>query len=93
MEAIRLSKTELTKKAKEIFYNFLVSSEDFFNGSEFEPCREEYPTIVDMLYREFELTLGENADRIEMYKSAIEDQKDNTECVKSLKEQLNFLFL
>lgn len=91
MEAIRLSKTELTKKAKEIFYNFLVSSEDFFNGSEFEPCKEEYPTIVDMLYREFELTLGENANRIEMYKSAIEDQKDNTECVKSLKEQLNFL--
>ena len=91
MELQRFSTEELIKKGKEIFYDYLASSEDFYTGEKYEPCTKKYPTVMDMLYKEILDSIDENADRIKMYEEAIEENKGNEPCVKALTEQLEFL--
>ena len=91
MELQRLSTDELIKKGKEIFYDYVASNEDFYTGENYEPCTEEYPTVMDMLYKEILDSIQENADRIKMYEEAIEENKSNEPCVEALTKQLDFL--
>ena len=91
MELQRLSKKELEKAGRQIFVEYLASSEDFFIGGKLEPCTSQYPTVADMLYKEHIDTIEEDKNRIKMYQEAIEDNKDNATCVAALKKQLTFL--
>ena len=91
MELQRLNKKELIKVGKQIFVEYLASSEDFFIGGKLEPCTSQYPTVADMLYKEHLDTIEEDKNRIKMYEEAIEDNKDNPTCVAALKKQLAFL--
>ena len=91
MELQRLDHKQLIEKGKEIFYDFMVSSEDYFSDGQIEPCTPEYPTITDMLYKEILDSVKENARRIKMYEDAIEENIENQPCVKALKQQLEFL--
>ena len=50
MELQRLNNEELIEKSKEIFYDYLASSEDFYTGTDYEPCTKKYHTVADMLY-------------------------------------------
>lgn len=91
MELQRLNNEELIEKSKEIFYDYLASSEDFYTGTDYEPCTKKYPTVADMLYKEILDSIKENEDRIKMYKDAIEENKGNKPCVDALQKQLDFL--
>ena len=91
MELQRLNKKELEKEGRRIFAEYLASSEDFFIGGQLEPCTKEYPTVMDMLYKEHLDNIEETKNRIKMYEEAIEDNKENATCVAALKKQLTFL--
>ena len=91
MELQRLTNEELIEKGKEVFYDYLASSEDFYSEGEYTKCTKEYPTIMDMLYKETQDTIEENANRIKMYQEAIEENKGNEPCVRALTDQLEFL--
>ena len=91
MELQRFDNEELISKCKEIFYDYTASSEDFYTGEDYEPCTQEYPTVMDMLYKELLDSIQENKDRVAMYKEAIEENKGNQPCVDALKKQLDFL--
>ena len=91
MELQRLNHDELVKKGEEIFYDYVASSEDFFTGGEYLKCTKQYPSVMDMLYKEHLDSVQENSNRIRIYEEAIEENKGNKLCVEALEKQLKLL--
>lgn len=85
----RLSVEELKERCIEIFYDYMPSTNSqFYDGENFIDCKAEYPTPMDMLWKETQDSIQENADRIRMFVECIEENKDDEDVVKTLKEQI-----
>ena len=85
----RLSLKELQDKSFEIFYDFMSSDkEKFFDEHQYVECTKEYPTPMHMLYKEMEDTIAENTARIKLFEEAIEENKEDSAVVETLKENL-----
>ena len=52
MSLERYTKEELIPKCKKIFLDYMSSTGDFYDEGDFKPCTKEYPTPMDMLYKE-----------------------------------------
>ena len=85
----RYSVKELDKICTDIFYNFMSSTEEkFFDETEYLEFDKNFPTPMDMLYKELCNTIEENEARIKLIKEGIEELKNDKEAVESLQEQL-----
>ena len=83
----RYTNEELRNKCIEIFYNFMSSNEDFYDRGKTTPCTPEYPTPMDMLYKELLDSIAENTARLKLFDEAIEEHSNDAEVVQVLKEQ------
>ena len=83
----RLTNEELRDKCIEIFYDFMSSNEDFYDRGKNIPCTPEYPTPMDMLYKELLDSIAENTARLKLFDEAIEEHKNDAEVVQVLTEQ------
>lgn len=88
MSLERYTKEELIPKCEDIFLDFMSSTEDFYDEGNYLKCTDEYPTPMDMLYKELLNSIEENEARIKMFNEAIEENKNDSEVVKVMTEQL-----
>ena len=91
MKLERLTTEELIEQGKEIFYDYLVSSDDFLACNEYIPCNDEFPLVMDMLHDFQHEIYNENESRIILYQKAIANPETDKECLDALNEQLQFL--
>ena len=64
------------------------TEEKFFDEVEYLEFNDNYPTPMDMLYKELLNTIEENHARIKLIEEGIEELKSDEEAVASLEEQL-----
>lgn len=87
----RLTLTELQNRCIEIFYEYMPKENEDFNtdgSSKFSPCLKDYPTPMDMLWKETQDSIEENRARIELFEECIEENKDDKDVVQTLREQI-----
>ena len=85
----RLNLEDLRKICTEITYDFLSSNEEqFYRDNAYVDFSKEYPTPMDMLWKETQDSIEENKQRIKMFEEAIEENKNDKEVVDTLTEQL-----
>ena len=85
----RLPVEELKERCIEIFYDYMPSTNSqFYDGENFVDCKVEYPTPMDMLWKETQDSIQENAERIRMFEECIQENEDDEDVVKTLKEQI-----
>ena len=64
----RLNLQELREVCTELTYDFLSSTEEqFFQDSSYVDFNSDYPTPMDMVYKETQDTIEENKQRIKMF--------------------------
>lgn len=85
----RLNLQELREVCTELTYDFLSSTEEqFFQDSSYVDFNSDYPTPMDMVYKETQDTIEENKQRIKMFEEAIAENQNDKEVVDTLQEQL-----
>ena len=85
----RLSVEELKEKCIEIFYDYMPKEgNQFYNGNSFIDCEVDYPTPMDMLWKETQDSIEENRARIKLFEECIEENKDDKDVVQTLTEQI-----
>lgn len=89
----RLNLSELEEKCIDIFYDYMVCSNTFYNEGVEQECDEHYPHPVDQLYHDQEEILKENLDRQKLYTEEISHRRESNDNTVAdiLQEQLNYL--
>ena len=88
----RLTTKELQSRSIEAFYDFMASdTEKFMDYFILQDLNPDYPTPMDMLYKETKDTLDENAARIELFEQHIKENKGNEAVINRDVEEIALL--
>ena len=92
MELKRYSHEELIPLCKEIFYDYMVSTNQvFWFDSEFKGLEEDCPTPIHQEHKRFLNLLQQNNERQKVYEEALHSGELDEDCRNSLNTQLNYL--